>query len=135
MLFLKKYFTHKKRCFVWKGIDANGQYCYGQIFDTHPMLIKAKLRQAQITPLKVNNAPLFHISRKITPNLMTLFSRQLATLMHAKLPLVQALALIEKNSDHNSFKNMLQKIQTALHSGMSLHEAFAQHPWQSLFKK
>lgn len=59
---------------------------------------------------------------------VAIFSKQLATLINAGVPLVQALAILQKQIENKSFQNILKKVRSDVESGFPLSEAIAKHP-------
>jgi len=83
----------KKDMFVWEGTDKQGKRVKGEMSGQSDALIKATLRRQGIKPLKVKKKPKPLLGgggkKKITPKDITVFSRQLATMMSSGVPLVQ----------------------------------------------
>ena len=73
----------KKDMFLWEGQDKNGKRVKGEMTGQSDALIKASLRRQGIKPLKVKKKPkpLFTRKQKITSKDITVFSRQLATMI------------------------------------------------------
>ncbi len=117
--------------FIWTGMDKRGMRVKGQTRGTNPSLIKADLRKQGIKPLKVKKqSALFSKSakKKITPKDIAIFFRQLATMMSAGVPLVQAFEIIGRGHDNAGMRALLLKIKNEVESGTSLSETLAKHP-------
>ena len=117
--------------FIWTGTDKRGVRVKGQTRGSNPTLIKADLRKQGITPLKIRKqSSLFSQQRKkaITPKDIAVFFRQLATMMSAGVPLVQAFEIIGRGHDNVSMRNLILKIKSEVESGTSLSETLAKHP-------
>ena len=117
--------------FIWTGTDKRGVRVKGQTRGSNPTLIKADLRKQGITPLKIKKqSSLFSQQRKktITAKDIAVFFRQLATMMSAGVPLVQAFEIIGRGHDNVSMRNMILKIKSEVESGTSLSETLAKHP-------
>ena len=85
--------TVKVTPFLWEGTNKSGKRVKGEMTGPSMALIKADLRRQGITPLKVKKkaTPLFGArKKKITSKDIAIFSRQLATMLAAGIPLVQA---------------------------------------------
>ena len=83
----------KQDIFLWEGLDRYGKRTRGEMVGVSDVFIKATLRQQGVNPLKVKKKakPLFGgKKKKITSKDITTFSRQLATMMSAGVPLVQS---------------------------------------------
>jgi type IV pilus assembly protein PilC len=117
--------------FIWTGTDKRGVRVKGQTRGSSPTIIKADLRKQGITPLKVKKqSSLFSQQRKkaITAKDIAVFFRQLATMMSAGVPLVQAFEIIGRGHDNISMRNLILKIKSEVESGTSLSETLAKHP-------
>ena len=117
--------------FIWTGTDKRGVRVKGQTRGSNPTLIKADLRKQGITPLKIKKqSSLFSQQKKktITAKDIAVFFRQLATMMSAGVPLVQAFEIIGRGHDNVSMRNLILKIKSEVESGTSLSETLAKHP-------
>jgi type IV pilus assembly protein PilC len=117
--------------FIWTGKDKRGVRVKGQIRGSNPNLIRADLRRQGIMPLTVKKqSALFsqQKKKKITAKDIAVFFRQLATMMSAGVPLVQAFDIIGRGHDNVSMRNLLLKIKGEVESGTSLAESLAKHP-------
>jgi type IV pilus assembly protein PilC len=118
--------------FIWTGTDKRGVRVKGQTRGTNPSLIKADLRKQGIKPLKVKKqSALFKktAKRKIVPKDISVFFRQLATMMSAGVPLVQAFEIIGRGHDNEGMRDLILKIKADVESGTSLSESLAKHPY------
>jgi type IV pilus assembly protein PilC len=117
--------------FQWKGTDQQGRKASGEIRAKDINLARAELRRQMITPsqLKKGKAKkgLLSGSKKIKSKDITLFTRQLATMMEAGIPMVQALEIIERGLDHENMIKMLADIRVQLESGTSFSVALRKH--------
>jgi len=119
--------------FQWKGKDQNGRKVSGEIRAKDINIARAELRRQSISPSQVKKGKaktrLFSGSdRKITSKDITLFTRQLATMMEAGVPLVQSIEIIERGLDHEKMSKMLADIRVQLESGTNLSIALRKHP-------
>jgi type IV pilus assembly protein PilC len=117
--------------FIWTGTDKRGVRVKGQTRGSNPTIIKADLRKQGITPLKIKKqSSLFsqQKKKKITAKDIAVFFRQLATMMSAGVPLVQAFEIIGRGHDNVSMRNLILKIKSEVESGTSLSETLAKHP-------
>lgn len=114
------------RRFDWTGIAQNGTLLKGEIRAANDMRARVALRQRGITPIKLarpwRRQP--GLSRKTTG----LILRQLATLIHAGVPLLAAMELLAKSQDHAVATQILLQMRTDLQMGSSLAQAMQQHP-------
>ena len=119
--------------FLWEGHDKRGVKLKGQRIATTPNLVRAELRRQGINPSRVRKKPkpLFgETGRRITAKEISVFSRQLATMLKSGVPLVSALQIIGSGVKNPRMRGMLEKIRTEVEGGGSLYEALHAHPVQ-----
>ena len=119
--------------FVWEGTDKRGVKMKGESFGKNENLVKADLRKQGINPTKVakKGKPLFGAAgKKISAREIAVFSRQLATMMKAGVPLVQSFDIIASGQKNIRMKDMLTAIKTEIEGGSSLTESLAKFPVQ-----
>ena len=116
--------------YVYKGVDAKGNKVNGEITGSNPALIKAQLRRQGIIANRVQKKPkpLFGGSKKIKPGDIALFTRQLATMMKAGVPLVQSFEIVADGSDNPGVKDLILKIKEEVASGTAFADALRKHP-------
>ncbi|BAZ95019.1 type II secretory pathway, component PulF [Thiohalobacter thiocyanaticus] len=121
----------KQDMFVWEGTDRRGNKVKGQTRANNQNLIKADLRRQGITPLKVKKKSALASGRrkkKIEPKDIAIFTRQLATMMSAGVPLVQAFDIIGRGHENPSMQELVMTIKTDVEGGSNLRDALAKHP-------
>lgn len=117
--------------FVWEGMNKQGKRAKGEISGTTMALVKADLRRQGITPLKVKKKPksLFGAKKKkIKAVDIAVFSRQLATMMAAGVPMVQAFEIVGKGHENPSMQDLIMTIKASVEGGSSLAESLEKHP-------
>jgi type IV pilus assembly protein PilC len=117
--------------YLWEGMNKQGKRAKGEIAGSTIALVKADLRRQGITPLKVKKKPqpLFGgRKKKITAGDIAVFSRQLATMMAAGVPLVQAFEIVGRGHENPSMQDLIMAVKADVESGSSLAEALAKHP-------
>ncbi|QOC24172.1 type II secretion system F family protein [Wenzhouxiangella sp. AB-CW3] len=117
--------------FLWEGKDKRGKKLKGERLGRNELLVKAELRQQGIIPGRIRKKPkaLFGSSgRRITPKDMAVFTRQLATMIHSGIPLVQAFAIIGQAAENPRMKKLISDIRVDVEGGTTLAEALAKHP-------
>jgi len=126
--------TAKSSTFVWQGTDKRGQKSDGEMNGANMALVKAHLRKQGINPTKVRKkqTSLFGgpKKKKITPADITLFTRQMATMMKAGVPLVQSFDIVAEGLDNVSLKELIGSIKTEVASGTNFANALRKHPRQ-----
>jgi type IV pilus assembly protein PilC len=120
--------------FIWEGADRNGARKKGEIQSKSMALAKAELRKQGITVLKIKPRPkpLFGLGgpkkKAITPMDIAIFSRQIATMLQAGVPLVQSFDIIGNGHENATMSEMIMGIKTSVEGGNSLTEALRKYP-------
>jgi len=116
--------------FVYQGTNRGGAKVKGEIFALSDTLAKSALRKQGINPIRVKKKPkaLFGGAAKITPSDIAIFSRQMATMMSAGVPLVQSFEIIGQGHDNKSMQTLILGIKTEVEGGVSLAESLAKQP-------
>ncbi|OGT73058.1 MAG: type II secretion system protein F [Gammaproteobacteria bacterium RIFCSPLOWO2_02_FULL_56_15] len=123
----------KAAMFVWEGTDKSGKRVKGEMSGQSDALVKANLRRQGVNPLKVKKKPksLFGAGKaKITPKDITVFSRQLATMMSSGVPLVQAFEIVGRGHENASMQDMILGIKADVEAGNSLVDGLRKRPLQ-----
>ena len=121
----------KSQAFVWEGTDKRGVRLKGESRSPNLALVKAELRRQGITPLKVKKktaAALFSNRRKIRPKDIAVFTRQLATMLNAGVPLVQAFDIIGRGQENPAMQELVLSIKSEVEGGTALAEALRKQP-------
>lgn len=125
--------TPQKITFLWEGVDTNGTRSKGEISARNDAMVKAELRRQGIRPLKVKKKPkdLFGSfgQKPIEPKDIAIFSRQLATMMAAGIPMVQAFEIIGKGHEKPAMQDMLLAIKADIEGGSTLNEGLSKFPF------
>jgi len=119
--------------FTWVGIDKRGVKIKGEQVSKNASLVKAALRQQGINPqsVKAKAKPLFGKAGKtIKGRDIAIFSRQLATMMSAGVPMVQGFEIVAGGQTNPRMKDMLTDIKTSIEGGSALHESLGKYPVQ-----
>lgn len=127
----KKAAESKVQVFVWEGTDKRGNKVKGELPGQNVTLIKAELRKQGIVAGKVRKKPtaLFgQRKKKISPLDIAVFTRQLATMMKAGVPLVQSFDIVAEGHDNPSMRDLLIRIKTDIEGGNNLANSLKQHP-------
>jgi len=117
--------------FLWEGKDKRGKVLKGERSARNQTLIRAELRKQGITPSRVRKKPkpLFGGGGKsIRPRDIAVFTRQLATMLNAGIPLVQAFGIIASAAENPRLQKLISTIRIDVESGATLAEALAKHP-------
>jgi type IV pilus assembly protein PilC len=118
--------------FSWSGIDKNGRSSKGEISAASSAMAKAQLRRQGIKPrsVKKKSKPLFGSGqgKAIKPADIAIFTRQLATMMKAGVPLVQSFEIVADGLDKPRMRQMVNEIKNDVASGTGLAPSLAKHP-------
>lgn len=118
--------------FVWEGTDKRGERVKGENQAANVTMMKAELRRIGINPKNVRRksslASLGQRKKPITPGDIAIFSRQLATMMSAGVPLVQGLDIMASGHQNPSMRELIANIKGDVEGGTNLSEALAKHP-------
>lgn len=117
--------------FHYEGINKSGQKMEGDIQARSLAIAKADLRKQGIVTNKVvkKRKPFFdRRNKKITSQDITVFSRQLATMIESGIPLVQSFDIVAKGQSNKRLKDLIQDIKHDIETGLTLSEALIKHP-------
>jgi len=117
--------------FVWEGTDRKGVKTKGTMSGKNAALVKAQLRKQGFTPSKVKKqaAALGATKKKkITPFDIALFTRQMATMMKAGVPLVQSFEIVADGLDNPSLRDLVLEIKADVAAGNNFAGALRNHP-------
>jgi type IV pilus assembly protein PilC len=113
--------------YSWVGTDKSGKTIRGEMRAGGEAVVNATLRRQGIKILSVKKVKLGSGS-SITEKDITLFVRQLATMMKAGVPLLQAFDIVGKGHSNAAVQRLLMEIKTDVESGSALKPAFEKHP-------
>ena len=117
-----------EKTYLYKGKNKDGAV-QGEIKGNNPALIKAQLRQQGIIAKSVRPKPksIFG-SKPIKPADIALFSRQMATMMKAGVPLVQSFEIVEEGAENENLKKLIMTLHDEVAAGNSFGSALRKHP-------
>lgn len=120
----------KTATFVWEGKDKSGRKTKGEMDASSIALVKAELRKQGISATKVKKKSMSFGGKggKIKPLDIALFTRQLATMMKAGVPLLNAFDITSDGIEKPAMKELLGKVKTEVAGGTTLAEALRAHP-------
>ena len=123
----------KQAKFLWQGQDSKGKSTKGEIAGTSAAMVKAQLRKQGIKATKVRKKPkpLFGESKKaIKPMDIAIFTRQLATMMKAGIPLVQSFEIVGEGLENPSMREIVFSIRDDVSAGNHFADAIRKYPRQ-----
>ena len=117
----------KEFVFEWQGKDRNGKQVRGETRAAGENQVQAALRRQGVTPSKIKKRRM-RSGKSIKPKDMAIFTRQLATMMKAGVPLLQAFDIVGRGNPNPSVTKLLNNIRTDVETGTSLSVAFRKYP-------
>jgi type IV pilus assembly protein PilC len=113
--------------FAWEGKDRTGKTLKGEIRAGGANVVQATLRRQGISVVKVTKKRM-KAGGKVTDKDITLFTRQLATMMRSGVPLLQAFDIVAKGTDNPAVAKLFTEIKQDVETGTSLSNAFRKYP-------
>ncbi|MBS1216459.1 MAG: pilC, partial [Proteobacteria bacterium] len=117
----------KESIFVWEGKDKSGKVMKGEMRASGTAVVNATLRRQGVLVTKVKKQRLGR-GKRITDKDITLFTRQMATMMKAGVPLLQAFDIVGKGHSNPAVAKLLLELRTEVETGSSLAAAFRKYP-------
>lgn len=117
----------KEFAFEWDGKDKSGKQIRGEIRSANADLVKALLRKQGVMGAKVKKCRV-NPSKAIKPRDIAIFTRQLATMMKAGVPLLQSFDIVGRGNPNGNVTKLLNDVRTDVETGTSLSGAFRKYP-------
>ena len=118
----------KQITYLWEGKDKKGKVVKGEMRANGDSFVKATLRRQGINVTKVKKQSSFSKKGKVSDKDITLFTRQLATMMKSGVPLLQAFDIVGKGHSNPAVAKLLGDIKSEVETGSSLSAAFRKYP-------
>lgn len=118
----------KEIIFLWEGTDKKGKRIKGEIKASGEAFASTTLRRQGINVIKIKKQSRFKSGGKVTEKDVTLFTRQLATMMKAGVPLLQSFDIVGKGHSNPAVQKLLGDIKADVETGSSLSQAFRKFP-------
>ncbi|MFA1030588.1 Type IV pilus bioproteinsis protein PilC [Pseudomonas syringae pv. helianthi] len=120
----------KVSIYTWEGLDKKGGKLSGELSGHNPALIKAQLRKQGVNPTKVRkkSISIFGKGKKIKPLDIAFFSRQMATMMKAGVPLLQSFDIISEGAENPNMRMLVVSLKQEVSAGNSFATALRQKP-------
>ncbi|MCU1759501.1 type II secretion system F family protein [Pseudomonas sp. 14P_8.1_Bac3] len=120
----------KLSVYAWEGTDKKGTKMTGELTGQNPALIKAQLRKQGINPGKVRKktASIFSLGKRIKAHDIALFTRQMATMMKAGVPLLQSFDIIGEGFDNPAMRKLVDEVKQEVAAGNSFAAALRKKP-------
>jgi len=117
----------KEFVFEWEGKDRGGKQVRGEIRAAGENQVKSSLRRQGVLPTKIKKRKM-RAGKSIKPKDIAIFTRQLATMMKAGVPLLQAFDIVGRGNPNASVTKLLNDVRTDVETGTSLSAAFRKYP-------
>jgi len=119
----------KEYTFLWEGYDRNNRPVRGEMKGASETVVTTNLRRQGIRITKVRRQT-FRGGGRVTEKDITFFTRQLATMLRAGVPLLQAFEIVARGHKNARFARLMMDIKGRIEAGSSLSQAFREHPVQ-----
>jgi type IV pilus assembly protein PilC len=113
--------------FIWEGKDKRGHKVRGKALAANEQALRADLRRQGVAATRVKTQSK-RGGGKVQPQDIAVFSRQLATMMSAGIPMVQAFEIIGNGHEKPAMQKLVLDIKANIEGGSTLHESLAKHP-------
>ena len=117
----------KEFTFLWTGKNKAGKIVRGEQRATSEAVVNATLRRQGILVTKVTKQK-FRGGSKVSEKDIALFTRQLATMMKAGVPLLQTFDIVGRGHDNPAVGKLLLDIKSDVETGSSMSQAFRKFP-------
>ena len=119
----------KEFTFVWEGFDRNNRQVRGESRAASETVVTTNLRRQGIRVTRVKRQT-FRGGRRVSEKDVTFFTRQLATMLRAGVPLLQSFDIVARGHSNAKFSRLMIDIKSRIEAGSSLSQAFREHPGQ-----
>jgi type IV pilus assembly protein PilC len=117
----------KEFVYAWEGKDKTGKTVRGEMRAGGETIVNVTLRRQGIMVTKVKKKA-YRSGKKIVDKDLTLFTRQLATMMRAGVPLLQSFDIVGKGHANPSMSKLIMDLRADIETGTSLNNAFRKYP-------
>src|SRR5215468_2940048 len=114
--------------FAWEGRDKRGARIKGKSLAPDEQTLRAELRRQGVAPSKIRKQRQGRKGGKVNAADIAVFSRQLATMLAAGIPMVQAFEIVGAGNEKPAMQKLILDVKADVEGGTSLHEALAKHP-------
>jgi type IV pilus assembly protein PilC len=117
----------KEHTFLWEGVDRNNKPMRGELRAVSETVATTNLRRQGIRVLKIKRQA-FRGGRSVNEKDITFFTRQLATMLRAGVPLLQSFDIIARGHSNARFSRLMLDLKNKVETGSSLSQAFREYP-------
>jgi len=119
----------KEFTYLWEGFDRSNRNVRGEMKAASEIVVTSNLRRQGIRIVKLRKQT-FRGGRRVNEKDITFFTRQLATMLKAGVPLLQAFEIVARGHSNARFARLMMDIKGRVEAGSSLSQAFREHPAQ-----
>src|ERR1700682_1060693 len=120
--------SKKETQFLWEGKDKRGNKVRGKSLAANEAALRADLRRQGVAATRVKTPSSIRSGGKVSDQDIAVFSRQLATMMSAGIPMVQAFEIIGNGHEKPAMQKLVLDIKANIEGGSTLHESLAKFP-------
>jgi len=117
----------KEYTFLWEGVDRNNRQVRGETKAATVTVVTTNLRRQGIRIVKIRKQS-FRGGSKVNEKDITFFTRQLATMLKAGVPLLQSFEIVARGHSNARFSRLMMDIKSKIEAGSSMAQAFREHP-------
>ena len=117
----------KESIYAWEGKDKSGKTVRGELRAGGEAIVTVTMRRQGVLVTKVKKKTM-RSGRKITDKDISMFTRQLATMMKSGVPLLQSFDIVSKGHSNPSMAKLIQDLRGDIETGTSLNNAFRKYP-------
>jgi type IV pilus assembly protein PilC len=117
----------KEFTFIWEGVDRSNRQIRGEVRAPSQTVVTTNLRRQGIRVVKIKKQA-FRGGKKVSEKDITFFTRQLATMLKAGVPLLQSFEIVARGHSNARFSRLMMDLKGKIESGSSMSQAFREHP-------
>jgi type IV pilus assembly protein PilC len=117
----------KEYTYLWEGVDRSNRQVRGESKAASITVVTSNLRRQGIRIVKIKRQT-FRGGRKVSEKDITFFTRQLATMLKAGVPLLQSFEIVARGHSNARFSRLMMEIKNKIEAGSSMSQAFREHP-------
>src|SRR5258706_679196 len=117
----------KEYPYLWEGVDRNNRQVRGESRAASETVVTTNLRRQGVRVVKIKRQT-FRGGRAVGEKDITFFTRQLATMLKAGVPLLQSFEIIARGHSNPRFSRLMMDIKNKIETGSSMSQAFREHP-------
>ncbi len=119
----------KEHTFLWEGVDRNNRQVRGETKAASETVVTSNLRRQGVRITKIKRQT-FRGGKRVSEKDVTFFTRQLATMLKAGVPLLQSFEIVARGHSNARFSRLMMEVKSRIEAGSSLADAFRHYPAQ-----